>query len=196
MELLPNCFGWTILDPFYHKFYYDNWESLTFQDCWNTLWREIIAKFNLIYNQKPSIILTCFIYSPNNIVEINESQIDKTSKSGLFSYNWKITEDGSQTSFCQVSTYRDIISCYNSMINFYANSVNKSCVAKAEIVLVYNPIQIRRLIDITKERNENLKIQDGLKEIKLYFSNRDELNFNNVDNSTENDLFDNIDTIN
>jgi hypothetical protein len=79
-----NLFGYHIADEAKKLFYLDNWESKSFKDNWNALWKEIISSFKVIYNKKPLIGLTVFIYSPSKINKICHSEVDATSYNGMF----------------------------------------------------------------------------------------------------------------
>lgn len=160
MNTLPNVFGWSIDDNVLRKFYYDNWESKDFSECWNALWKEILSKFSLIFNQKPKIKLTCLIYSPDKMSRIFESEIQMASKNSLFRYNWKLIDENSNVSTKGYKSYEDVITCFNSMCHFYHDMDRRGCMTIAEIELVYHPTVSRNLLDIYRERNKNLEIID------------------------------------
>jgi hypothetical protein len=132
-----NLFGYHIADEDKKLFYSDNWESKNFKDNWNALWKEIIRRFKVIYNEKPLIGLTVFIYSPSKINKICHTEVDATSYNGLFIYSWKYCSNLSLYPVTSNGTFEDIVTCYNSFVDFYRKISCKEKFGKLDIVLIY-----------------------------------------------------------
>jgi len=155
-----NLFGYHITDEGKKLFYSDNWESKSFKDTWNVLWKEIISKFKVIYNKKPLIGLTVFIYSPSKIGKICHSEVDATSYNGMFNYSWKYCSNSSVFPVTSNGTFQDIVTCYNSFVDFHKKIQGKEKLGKLEIILTYRCKSTKYGLDLYENRKKFIKTNE------------------------------------
>jgi len=155
-----NLFGYHVVDEVKKLFYSDNWESKSFKDNWNALWKEIISRFKVIYNKKPLIGLTILIYSPSKISKICHSEVDATSYNGMFNYSWKYCSNSSLFPVTTNGTFQDIVTCYNSFVDFYKQIPGKEKMGKLEIMLTYRCKSTIYGLDLYENRKKFLKLSE------------------------------------
>ncbi len=105
----------------------------------------------MIYNRTPHISLISFITSPSKLAKLIESDIEMNSQNGWFLYSWEITENKSEISFKSVKIFKDIIECYNLMID-YIKRLNQKCLTKMEVNFIYQPKIFANMLEIMKKK--------------------------------------------
>lgn len=178
---LSNVFGWNIIDR-KGNFYLDNWQFNTFSDAWNNLWKEILSKFNIIFNSNPNIKLLGFIYDSSNMTKISDSDLEMCSRNSLFLYRWKLCGEKSHLSTECSLKFKDIVSCHNSMIDFLNNAIKRGSFFQMEITLEYQRLITKISTKIKLQRQQLFGIKENENEEIFTINDIDLQNFIDLNN--------------
>jgi flagellar basal body-associated protein FliL len=78
-----------------------------------------------------------FIYSQSKINKICQPAVDATSYNGMFNYSYNYCSNSSVFSVTSNGTFQDIVTYYNSFVDFHTNIQSKEKLGKLEIMLTY-----------------------------------------------------------